>query len=64
MEVDIVDLGAKYVFFEEEFDFQVHDNTEDLHDGHALVSDPEIHVGTIDHKDREYMLENWCTRKV
>jgi hypothetical protein len=30
MEVDIVDLGVKYVFFEEEFDFVVEDNTEDL----------------------------------
>jgi hypothetical protein len=47
MEVDIVDLGAKYVFFEEEFDFQIHDSTEDLHDGHALVSDLEIPAGTI-----------------
>jgi hypothetical protein len=38
MEVDIVDLRAKCVFFEEEFDFVVWDNTEDLQDGHALVS--------------------------
>ena len=42
MEVDIVDLIAKCVFFEEEFDFVVQDNTEDLQDGHALVSDLEI----------------------
>jgi hypothetical protein len=28
--VDIVDLGVKYVFFEEEFDFVLEDNTEDL----------------------------------
>jgi hypothetical protein len=42
MEVHIVDLGAKYVFFEEEFDFVIEDNMEDLHGGHALVSDLEI----------------------
>ena len=59
-----MDLRAKDVFFEEEFDFQVHDSTEDLHDGHALVSNLEIPTGTIVHKDREYMLENWCTRMV
>jgi hypothetical protein len=52
MEVDIIDLGAKYVFFEEEFDFVVHDSTEDLHDGHALVSDLEIPASAIVHKDR------------
>jgi hypothetical protein len=51
MEVDIIDLGAKYVFFEEGFNFVVEDNTEDLHDGHTLVSDLEIHAGTIVHKD-------------
>jgi hypothetical protein len=52
MEVDIVDLGANYIFFEEEFDFVIEDNTKDLHDRHALVSDLEIHAGTIVHKDR------------
>jgi hypothetical protein len=42
MEADIVDLRAKCVFFEEWFDFVVEDSTEDLQDGHALVSDLEI----------------------
>jgi hypothetical protein len=40
-------LRAKYVFFEEMFDFVVHDSTEDLHDGHALVSDLEISASAI-----------------
>jgi hypothetical protein len=30
MEVDIVDLRAKCVFFEEKFDFILEDSTEDL----------------------------------
>jgi hypothetical protein len=47
MDVDIVDLRAKYVFFEEMFDFVVHDSTEDLHDEHALVSDLEISASAI-----------------
>ena len=42
-----MDLRAKDVFFEEEFDFQVHDSTEDLHDGHALVLDMEISASAI-----------------
>jgi hypothetical protein len=63
MEVDIVDLGAKYVFFEEEFDFEVHDSLEDLHDGHALVSYLEIPAGTIVHKDRaSTMTGNTCLK--
>ena len=37
-----MDLRAKYVFFEEGFDFVVEDTTENLHDRHALVSDLEI----------------------
>ena len=47
MQVDTVDLGAKYVFFEEKFVFVVEDGTEDLHDGHALVSDMEIPASAI-----------------
>jgi hypothetical protein len=47
MEVDIVDLSTKCVFFEEGFDFVVEDNTEDLQDGHALVSDLEIPASAI-----------------
>ena len=47
MKVDIVDLGVKYVFFEEKFDFVVEDSTEDLHDGHALVSYLEIPASAI-----------------
>ena len=42
MEVDIIDLRAKCVFFEEGFDFVLEDNTEDLQDGHVLVSYLEI----------------------
>jgi hypothetical protein len=45
MEVDVVDLRAKCVFFEGTFDFVVEDNTEDLHDGHAL--DLEILASAI-----------------
>ena len=51
MDVDIVDLIAKYVFFEEGFDFVVQDNTENIQDGHALVLDLEIPACTIAHKD-------------
>jgi hypothetical protein len=47
MDVDIVDLGAKYVFLEEIFDFVVEDITEDVHDGHALVSDLEIRTSAV-----------------
>ena len=47
MQVDIVDLGAKYVFFEEKFVFVVEDNTDDLQDGHALISDVEIPASAI-----------------
>ena len=42
-----MDLRAKYVFFEEDFDFVVEDNTENLHDGQMLVSDLEILAITI-----------------
>ena len=56
MDVDIVDLRAKYVFFEEGFDFVVEDNTENLHDGLTLVSDLEILAGTIAHKDTDALL--------
>ena len=33
MDVDIVDLGGKYVSFEEGFDFVIEEATEDLQDG-------------------------------
>ena len=56
MEVDILDLGAKYVSFEEGFDFVIEEATEDLQDGHALVSHLEILVGTIAHKDTVVLL--------
>ena len=48
MDVDIVNMRAKHVFFEEKFDFVVEDTTEDLHDRQMLVSDLEIHAV---HKD-------------
>ena len=51
-----MDLRAKYVFFEEGFDFVVEDNTENLHDGLTLVSDLEILAGTIAHKDTDALL--------
>ena len=47
MEVDIIDLGAKYISFKEGFDFVIKEATEDLHDGHALVSDLKILAGTM-----------------
>ena len=47
VEADIVDLREKCVFFEEGFDFVVQDNTEDLQDGHVLVSDLEIPASAI-----------------
>ena len=47
-----MDLGVKHVSFEEGFDFVIEDATEDLQDGHALVSDLEIPASTIVHKDR------------
>ena len=56
MEVDILDLGAKYVYFEEEFDFIIEEATEDLQDEHALVSDLEIPAGTIAHKNTVALL--------
>ena len=51
MEVDILDMGAKYVSFEEELDFVIEEATKDLQDGHALVSDLEIPASIIAHKD-------------
>ncbi len=47
MDVDIVDLRAKYVFFEGGFDFVVEDTTENPQDGQMLVSDLEILAVTI-----------------
>ena len=57
MEVDILDLGAKYISFEEGFDFVIKKATEDLHDGHALVLDMEIPAGIIAHKDTVALLD-------
>ena len=37
-----MDLGGKCVSFEEGFDFVIEKATEDLQDGHGLVSDLEI----------------------
>ena len=51
-----MDLRAEYVFFEEGFDFVIEDNTENLQDGHALVSDLEIPAGTIAYKDTVALL--------
>jgi len=56
MDVDIVDLRAKDVFFEEWFDFVVEDSTENVHDGHALDSDLEIPASAITHKDTVALL--------
>ena len=50
MEVNMQNLGEKYVSFEEGFDFVI-EATEDLQGGHALVSDLEIFACTIAHKD-------------
>ena len=57
MEVDIVDLRAKCVSFEEGFDTVIEEATEDLQDGHALVSDLEISTGTIAHNDTNTYLK-------
>ena len=57
MEVDIVDLGAKCVSFEEGFDFVIEEAIKDLQDGHTLVSDLEIHASTIAHKDTNTCLK-------
>ena len=51
-----MDLGGKCVSFEEGFDFVIEEATEDLQDGHALVSDLEIPAGTIAHKDTAALL--------
>ena len=64
MDVDIVDLGAKYVSFEEGFDFVIEDATEDLEDREVLVSNLEIRAWTIAYKNTNTFFESWCTRKV
>ena len=56
MKVDIVDMRAKYVFFEKMFDFVVENTTENLQHGHALVSDLEIPARAIAHKDTDALL--------
>ena len=57
MKVDIVDLGGKCVSFEEGFDFVIEEATKDLQDGHALILDLKIPVGTIVHKDTNTYLK-------
>jgi hypothetical protein len=56
MDVDTVNLGAKYVSFEEGFDFVIEDNTENLQDRHVLDSDLEIPASAIAHKDTVALL--------
>ena len=56
MEVVIVDLGLKYVSFEEGFDFVIEEAIEDLQNGQSLVSDLEILAGTIAHTDTVALL--------
>ena len=52
-----MDLGGKCVSFEEGFDFVIEEATEDLQDGHALISDLEITARTDDYEDmRLYLL--------
>ena len=55
-DVDIVDLRAKCVFFEEGFDFVLEDTAENLQDGQMLVSDLEIPASAIAHKDTATLL--------
>ena len=57
MNVDIVDLRAKCVFFKEEFDFVVEDTAENLQDGQMLVSYLEILASVIAHKDNNTCLK-------
>jgi hypothetical protein len=57
MDVDTVDLGEKYVSFEEGFDFVIEDSTENLQDGDAVVSDLEIPASAIAHKDTKTCLK-------
>ena len=52
-----MDMGGKYVSFEEGFDFVIEEATEDLQDGHTLVSDMEIPACTIAHKDTNTCLK-------
>ena len=51
-----MDLGGKCVSFEEGFDFVIEEATEDLQDGHGLVSDLEIPARTDDYEDRRLYL--------
>ena len=57
MQVDIVDLGGKYVSFEEWLDFVIEEAMEDLQDGHGLVSDLEFLAGTNANKDTNTCLK-------
>ena len=51
-----MDSRAKSVFLEEGFDLVAKENTKNLHDRHALVSDLDIPAGTIVHKDTAALL--------
>ena len=53
-----MDLGVKYVSFEEGFDFVIEEATDDLEDEDALVLDMEIPAYTIAHNDT-----NMCLNK-
>ena len=52
-----MDLGSKYVCFEERFDFVIEEAMEDLQDEQPLVLDLEILASTIANKDT-----NTCLR--
>ena len=47
MEVDIVDMRAKYIIFEEGIDFVIEEATGDLQDEHDLVSDLEFFLSFL-----------------
>ena len=51
-----MDMGGKCVSFDEGCDFVIEEATEDLQDGHALVSDLEIPTRTDDYEDRRLYL--------
>ena len=45
-----MDLGAKHVSFRKEFHFLAKEALEDLGDGETLISNLQIHAGTLAHK--------------
>ena len=64
MEMDIMDLGAKYVSFEEGFDFVI----EGSHGRSTGRTYANFRSGNSCRYNRpqghQYMFESWCTRKV